>query len=176
MSENKQAHATKKTGMAMLFISFALGLGVLTLFFDSALSSRQNPNRNPESTLADDGSISVTLRRNPQGHYLVSGFINDARANFLLDTGATDVVMSEALAEQAGLERGYPTRAMTANGEVTVYSAVINSVQIGNITLNNVSSSINPAMQGSTVLLGMSALRHIEFTQRGDSLTLRYIP
>ena len=160
----------------MLFISFAFGLGVLTLFFDSALNSRQNPNRNPESTLASDGSISVSLQRNPQGHYLVTGYINSARANFLLDTGATDVVISEALAEAAGLERGYPTRAMTANGELTVYSTLIDTVQIGDITLNDVRSSINPAMQGDTVLLGMSALRHIEFTQRGDNLTLRYIP
>lgn len=160
----------------MLFVSFALGLGVLTLFFDSALSSRQNPNRNPDSTLADDGSITVTLQRNPQGHYLVTGLINEARANFLLDTGATDVVMSEELAAEAGLERGNPTRAMTANGEVTVYSALIDTVQIGNISLNDVRSSINPAMQGDIVLLGMSALRHIEFTQRGDSLTLRYVP
>lgn len=160
----------------MLFISFSLGLGVLTLFFDATLNARQNPNRHPESTLGNDGSITVTLQRNPQGHYLVSGLINNAEANFLLDTGATDVVMSEALAAEAGLERGYATRAMTANGEVTVYSANINTVQIGNITLQDVRSSINPAMQGDTVLLGMSALRHIEFTQRGDSLTLRYVP
>lgn len=160
----------------MLAISFALGLGVLTLFFDATLSARQNPNRNPESALGNDGSITVTLQRNPQGHYLVSGLINNADANFLLDTGATDVVMSESLATKAGLERGYATRAMTANGEVIVYSANIDTVQIGEITLRDVRSSINPVMQGDTVLLGMSALRHIEFTQRGDSLTLRYVP
>jgi len=47
---------------------------------------------------------------------------------------------------------------------------------IGAIVLRGVRASINPAMQGNTVLLGMSALQHIEFTQRGDSLTLRYIP
>lgn len=160
----------------MLFISFAFGMGVLTYFFDGLLSARDNPNRNPESQIGTDGSISVALRRNPQGHYLVSGRINGARANFLLDTGATDVVMSETLARQAGLERGQPTRAMTANGEVVVYSAFIDAVEIGGITLRDVRASINPAMRGDTVLLGMSALRHIEFTQRGDSLTLRYIP
>ncbi|HSG99608.1 MAG TPA: TIGR02281 family clan AA aspartic protease, partial [candidate division Zixibacteria bacterium] len=33
-----------------------------------------------------------------------------------------------------------------------------------------------PSMAGDTILLGMSALRQIEFTQRGDSLTLRQLP
>ena len=118
----------------------------------------------------------MELQRNPQGHYLVSGHINGAPANFLLDTGATDVVMSEQLARAAMLERGYPTRAMTANGEVVVYSALVDALEIGAIVLREVRASINPVMQGNTVLLGMSALQHIEFTQRGDSLTLRYIP
>jgi len=35
-----------------------------------------------------------------------------------------------------------------------------------------VRASINPAMQASQILLGMSALKQIEFIQRGDSLTL----
>lgn len=160
----------------MLFISLAFGLGAMTIFFDSLLSNRDNPNRDPISQTGSDGSVSVELLRNPQGHYLVSGFINGTPANFLLDTGATDVVMSEQLAKQAMLERGYPTRAMTANGEVVVYSASVDSLEIGGIELREVRASINPVMRGTTVLLGMSALQHIEFTQRGDSLTLRYIP
>jgi len=160
----------------MLVISLAFGLGVLTLFFDSLLGDRDNPNRDPISLTGSDGSVSVELLRNPQGHYLVSGLINGASANFLLDTGATDVVMSEQLAQQAMLARGFPTRAMTANGEVVVYSAIVDALAIGEIVLREVRASINPTMRGNTVLLGMSALQHIEFTQRGDSLTLRYIP
>ena len=176
MSGPEHSNATRRTGFMMLFISLAFGLGVLTLFFDSLLGDRDNPNRAPISQTDSDGSVSVELQRNPLGHYLVSGLINGAPANFLLDTGATDVVMSEQLARQAMLERGYPTRAMTANGEVVVYSALVDALEIGAIVLREVRASINPAMQGNTVLLGMSALQHIEFTQRGDSLTLRYIP
>jgi len=160
----------------MLFISLTIGLGALTLFFDSLLSNRDNPNRDPISQTGSDGSVSVELLRNPQGHYLVSGLIDGATANFLLDTGATDVVMSEQLAQQAKLERGFPIRAMTANGEVVVYSAIVDTLEIGGIVLREVPASINPAMRGNTVLLGMSALQHIELSQRGDSLTLRYIP
>ena len=86
------------------------------------------------------------------------------------------MVVPEELAAAVGMERGYPTRAATANGELVVYSAVIDQLQIADITLSDVRASINPAMYGNTVLLGMSALRHIEFTQRGSTLTLRYVP
>lgn len=176
MNGPEQVNPNRRTGFWMLFLSLAFGLGVLTLFFDSLISNRDNPNRDPISNIDSDGSVSVELLRNPQGHYLVSGLINGAPANFLLDTGATDVVMSEELAQQALLERGYPTRAMTANGEVVVYSAIVDALEIGAIVLREVRASINPAMSGNTVLLGMSALQHIEFIQRGDSLTLHYIP
>jgi aspartyl protease family protein len=160
----------------MLIISCVLGLGLLALFFDNVLERRANPNQNPVSTTGSDGSVEVELRRNQQGHYVAGGLVNDARAVFLLDTGATDVVLPEELALTAGLERGAPTRASTANGDVVVYSATIAKLQIGDILLTGVRASINPAMTGNTVLLGMSALRHVEFTQRGDQLTLRYIP
>lgn len=160
----------------MLIISCVLGLGLLTLFFDNVLERRENPNQNPVSTTDGDGSVRVELRRNAQGHYVASGFVNEARAVFLLDTGATDVVLPEELALMAGLVRGVPTRASTANGDVVVYSATLDELQIGGILLTDVRASINPAMTGNTVLLGMSALRHVEFTQRGDQLTLRYIP
>ncbi len=160
----------------MLIASFVLGLGLLTVFFDSMLGRRENPNQNPVSQIGSDGSVVVELQRNRQGHYVVNGEVEGEPAIFLLDTGATDVVLPEELAQSAGLERGFPTRATTANGELVVYSALISQLQIGEILLTDVRASINPAMHGNVVLLGMSALRHIEFTQRGDLLTLRYVP
>jgi len=176
MNAPQPSHPARRVGMTMLIACCVIGLGMLTLLFDGLLERRQNPNRNPDSQLGTDGSISVTLQRNPQGHYVVNGYIDGEAAIFLLDTGATDVVVPQELATAVGLERGYPTRAATANGELVVYSAVIDRLQIADITLSGVRASINPAMYGNTVLLGMSALRHIEFTQRGNTLTLRYLP
>lgn len=176
MSAPEQPHPTRPIGLSMLIASFVLGLGLLTMLFDSMLGRRENPNQNPVSQTGTDGSIVVELQRNRQGHYVVNGEVEGEPAIFLLDTGATDVVLPEELAQSAGLERGSPTRASTANGELVVYAATINELRIGDIELTDVRASINPAMYGNTVLLGMSALRHIEFTQRGDMLTLRYIP
>ena len=50
---------------------------------------------------------------------------------------------------------------------------VLDEVSLGGITLNRVRASINPNMPQGEVLLGMSFLKHVEFSQRGDTLTIR---
>lgn len=176
MTDQSPQNPGRFTGLGMLVASCVIGLGLLTLFFDDILGRQYNPNRRPASQLLVDGGAEVILQRNRQGHYVMTGRINDIRATFLLDTGATDVVISEALADRAGLPEGLPTQAMTANGVVTVYSTSVPVLEMGEIALYDVRASINPAMQNDTVLLGMSALRHVEFSQRGDTLTLRLLP
>ena len=86
------------------------------------------------------------------------------------------MVIPAGLARSAGLNQGYAGQAMTANGLVTVYSTRIDRLTLGAIELRDVRASINPAMDERTVLLGMSALRQIEFHQQGTRLTLRHMP
>lgn len=160
----------------MLMLSFVLGLGLLTYYFSGVLERRENPNQFLSSETASDGSITVNLLRNPQGHYVLDGQINGRTIRFLLDTGATDVVVPARLAQETGLVPEFATRASTANGIITVHSTNIATLNIGAITLNNIPASINPEMHTDTVLLGMSALRRLEFTQRGNQLTLRQLP
>jgi len=157
--------------MAMACI---LGMGLLTLFFSEAQEEQRNPNRSP-STLKNAQALEVTLERNRQGHYLVNGTINNRAAEFLLDTGATDVVIPAAMAAEYGLRRGAPSIASTANGNVTVYSTVLDQLKIGDITLYGVRASLNPGMPPSAILLGMSALKQVEFIQRDGTLTLRQL-
>lgn len=176
MTDSKQHRPGHRTGIGMLTASLALGLLMLTWFFDGMLARQTNPNTRPTTQMLTNGVLELELQRNRQGHYVLSGLINGAPATLLLDTGATDVVISADLASRAALTRGIATQAMTANGVVTVYNTRISELQMGDIRLYDVRASINPAMQGDMVLLGMSALRHIEFTQRGDTLTLRFLP
>ncbi len=157
----------------MIAIGFIFGLIVLSTFFGSVEKKRYNPNQNPVSNI-DGRQIEVSLKRNRQGHYVVTGEINNRPVDFLLDTGATDVVIPENMAAQLSLRKGRAGTAMTANGPVTVYDTMINQLKVGDIVLYNVPASINPGMQ-SGVLLGMSALSQVEFVQSGDSLTLRQI-
>jgi aspartyl protease family protein len=122
------------------------------------------------------GIREVVLEQNRKGHYVAGGKVNGVPVTFLLDTGATDVAVPESIALQAGLERGNASFAATANGIVTVYSTRINELVLGNIVLKDINASITTSMVGNTILLGMSALKQIEFTQRGTTLTLHHIP
>lgn len=160
----------------MLALFWLAVLGMLALLFETREKKLVNPNDRPTSAVLSDGLIEVVLQRNRKGHYLSGGFINNHKVTFLLDTGATDVVVPGKLAERIGLEAGARGYAITAAGTVPVSSTVLDRIQIGEIELYRVKATINPHMDGEGVLLGMSALRQVEFTQRGDKLTLRYLP
>ena len=166
----------RTAGKGMLILSFTIGLILLTMGFDTLLQEQINPNRNPESKELLSGIREVTLRRNPQGHYIADGTINGVPVTFLVDTGATDVAIPETIASQANLKKGIARIAATANGSVHVYATELNSLTLGNISLQNVSASITPTMFNNTILLGMSALKEIDFSQVGATLTLRQIP
>ncbi len=165
---------TQRFGQGMIALAFIIGIGLMTVFFSGVEQRQHNPNQRPETTTTNSAS-EVHLKRNRQGHYVVSGEINRRTVEFLLDTGATDVVVPESIAKKLNLKKGRAGRAITANGPVIVYGTSIDELTIGDITLYNVPASINPGMRSSSILLGMSALKQVEFIQRGDSLTLRQI-
>lgn len=160
----------------MLFASFALGLIALTYLFDGMLGRQSNPNQRPDSQETGSGIREVILMQNRQGHYVANGVINNLPVTFLLDTGATDVAIPARIAQQAALVPGVESRASTANGVVAVYATRIETLALGNIVLHDIVASITPSMTDDTILLGMSALRQIEFTQQGERLTLRQLP
>lgn len=167
-------HGSKRMGQGMIAAGFVLFLVLMTTFFDGFLDDSRNPNRNPASTINAFGETEVVLESNRQGQYVLTGSINNVATEFILDTGATDVVIPQGLAEASGLDFGYQSQAMTANGLVSIYSTVIDELRIGDIVLRDVRASINPAMHESMVLLGMSALGQVDFNQQGSQLTLRY--
>ncbi|MBT4160380.1 MAG: TIGR02281 family clan AA aspartic protease [Gammaproteobacteria bacterium] len=161
-----------RAGQGMMTIAVILGMAMLTWYFGGVEEKQRNPNADPQS-LIHLNSVEVPLKRNRLGHYLVNGIINGREVEFLLDTGATDVVVPETTAKRLGLAYGRRGQAMTANGAVTVYQTRIDELQIGEIKLYNITASINPAMSSGAILLGMSALGQIEFSQQGNTLTLR---
>ena len=166
----------KNIGQGMLIASFTLVLIALTLYFNDWLANQSNPNQNPNFSISNIGVREVVLERNRQGHYVANGQLNGIPVTFLLDTGATEVAIPSEVADKAGLNRGRAQQASTANGVVTVFSTEIDELRIGNIVLYDIDASITPSILGNTILLGMSALRQIEFTQRGSNLTLSQVP
>jgi len=164
---------TSRLGRGMTFAAWIIALGLLTLFFSNKLDNQRNPNQSVYSRIDDAGKPEVILKRNRFGHYVTTGMVNGQRVEFMLDTGASDVAIPAKLAQKLGLKRGAPVQYQTANGVVTAYRTTLESVAIGPMIIRNVPASINPGMSDMEILLGMSVLRYIEFTQRGDTLILR---
>ena len=164
----------QRIGRGMLYACWALVLGFLTWAADAWLDRQANPNTDPLVRTADDGATEVVLQRNRYGHYVASGEINGHPVQLMLDTGATDVAVPENLARRLRLQKLAPLRVSTANGYAAAWLTRIAEVRIGGIVLTDVRASINPGMNhDDSVLLGMSALKQVEFAQRGDRLVLR---
>jgi aspartyl protease family protein len=168
MSENPQ-----KLGKSMITFAWILALVIFTLFFNMLSNRQHNPNANLKTDIGENGARTVTLQRNRSGHYIASGQINDVDVQFLLDTGATVVSIPDRTAKKLGLKRGMAIEVSTANGVITAYSTEISKITLGNIELSDIRASINPQMEDEEILLGMSFLKHLEFTQRGDTLILK---
>ncbi|WP_158971038.1 TIGR02281 family clan AA aspartic protease [Paraglaciecola sp. L3A3] len=161
-----------KMGKGMLIMAWLIGLALLTFIFDEQLAKQFNPNSEPLSSSVS-GVTEVRLEQNRAGHYVSGGAINGQPVVFLLDTGATQVSVPMHLAEQLALEQGRASWVQTANGRVQVAQTNIQRLSIGDIQLNNVAAHLNPGMQSDQILLGMSALKQLEFSQKGDWLVLR---
>jgi aspartyl protease family protein len=161
-----------KMGKTMLVIAWIIGLGMLTLLFDQQLASQFNPNSTPISAV-NQGQQEVRLKQNRSGHYVTGGAINGQPVVFLLDTGATHVSVPMHLAEQLNLPKGRAFWVQTANGRVQVAQTQIDRLSIGDIQLNNVTANLNPGFKENEILLGMSALKQLEFSQKGQWLILR---
>ena len=163
---------TRSAAKWMFILAWVCLFGLLTLVFGDLLDDQANPNRAPTSIMRGE-QVEIRLEQNRQGHYVVSGAINSQPVVFLIDTGATSVAVPAHLADKLNLPRGRSGMASTANGRVRITFTEIASLSIGDITLNNVEANINPGMQSDQILLGMSALKQLEFTQRGKTLILR---
>lgn len=162
----------RRLGTVMMVLAWIAGLAVAAQWFAGVEERRRNPNQAPLS-LHTGTSVEVRLERNRAGHYLATGRINQQPVTFLLDTGATFVAVPADLAERLQLKRGRPIMVNTANGLTESWSTRIDTLQLGDIRLHGVSAGIVPGILGDEVLLGMSALKQLDFTQRGNELILR---
>lgn len=159
-------------GRGMLWIFWIGILAGGTWFFSGGEDRREHPNRNPESRVTDTFA-EVRLESNRAGHYLADGYIDGQAVTFLLDTGATAVVIPGDVADRIGLARGQRIPVQTASGRDHAFLTRIDSLELGSISLRNVDGAIAPGLE-NTVLLGMSALSRMEMNQRDGILILTH--
>lgn len=160
----------RRGGILMLMIAWVLLFAGAYWYFQLRLTHNANPNR-AEVLALQHGE--VRLQRNPDGHYLAQGEIDGQPVTFLVDTGATRVALSPGLAEKLALTRGPAVKVETANGATRAYQTRLQTVRLGTLEVHDVAALITPGLDSDTVLLGMSFLKQMEFTQRGSELTLK---
>lgn len=166
----------KKIGATMFTLMWLGIFVVLGLLFSGVLDRQINPNQGVQTLQLAGGTRELVLERNRQGHYVANGTINQQPVTFMLDTGATDVSIPSDIARRLGLKDGPKAIYNTANGPVEVSMTRLDQISLGDISLYDVRATINPGYRSNQILLGMSFLKHLEFTQRGNTLTLRQYP
>ena len=114
----------------------------------------------------------IVMAAGPGGHFSATGAINGKPVQFMVDTGATTVALSQAEANRIGLDwrRGRPGLSMTAGGPVPIYAINLTSVRVGDVELSNVAAVVLPA-EMPVVLLGNSFLNR--FAMRRDNDVMR---
>ncbi len=167
---NEPLQTQRRLGRGMIALAWIAVLGVVWLGFEEYLDRTYNPNRD---LVVREGATELVLKRNRFGHYVAPGTINGRAVTFLLDTGATQVSVPAHLGPALGLVPGAPMEVITANGRVTVRATVVDELDLGPFRVRGVRAHLNPGLHDDQLLLGMSVLRHLEFTQRGDTLILR---
>ena len=164
---------SRKIGLGMITVAWLMLFLMAGIAIEEWLQQRQNPNRQPDSFLGESGERRVILRANRAHQYLSRAQINGHTVTLLVDTGATDVVLPETLAQRLQLPVGASAYAITANGRVRIQRTTLEEIRLGSIVLRHVKASINPGMADDTpVLLGMSALSAIELRQQNGELHL----
>lgn len=122
---------------------------------------------------ADGAGQRIVLTADGQGHFMSSGLINGKTVQFMVDTGATNVILSEADAKRINLafDKGQRVGVSTANGQVVGHMLRLQSVKLGDVQVYDVPAIVLPQAM-PFVLLGNSFLTRFQMLRQNDQLTL----
>jgi aspartyl protease family protein len=119
------------------------------------------------------GGTKVVLTAGGGGHFLTMGQINGHATQFVVDTGATFVSMSEqdATLAKVNFRNGQRISMSTANGVVPGWRVKLNTVRVGDVTVYDVDAVVSAGSM-PFVLLGNSFLTRFQMTRTNDQMVL----
>jgi len=123
----------------------------------------------PRQAVFSDGSR-VEVPRAPDGHYYMTVLINGSPVRFVVDTGATDVVLTRKDARRVGIDPAklsYLNQARTANGVVETAPVRLKEMRVGDITDRDVRAFVNSGEMRES-LLGMGYLNRFDRIEFAD--------
>ena len=155
------------------------GITVLEVEHDNATIEREGRKEVLRLTAHYRGTpppvsqAAVVLPADGRGHFFAEGQVNGLPLRFLVDTGASMVVVPAADARRLGVDyvKAPKTRVLTAGGTISAYLVTLDRVKVGSIELNGIDGLV--VEEGAPIaLLGMSFLNRVEMRRDGDSMTL----
>lgn len=136
---------------AMIFIGGAAAVGLWN----------DINNSTPRGQMSLNGGDQIVVQRSGNGHYYLSADVNGAPVRFVVDTGATEIVLTQDDAARAGLDPenlAYLGRANTANGEVRTALVRLDEIRLGEAVDRKVQALVNQGQMDES-LLGMGYLQ-----------------
>ncbi len=166
--------AAKAAGLWVLIV-VVLGLGLTYRGEIGAIGERVLGEFLPHRG-ATLGAGEIRFSASSDGHFWVEARVDGTPIRFLVDTGASNIVLSPEDARRIGFDPAglrFTGFAETANGTVRTAAVRLGSIEIGPIRFDDLGASVNQAeMRGS--LLGMSFLERLSsFEIRDGALILR---
>ncbi len=158
------------------------GVKVISTAGDQAvveLAGKRQTLRVGEAPVSLSNSVSsgrgtrIVIPESGGGHFMTAGQINGRTVQFMVDTGATNVAMSVADAERAGInyKTGQPVRLSTANGETQGFRIKLNTVRVGDVEVYDVDAVVTPQAM-PFLLLGNSFLTRFQMKRENNLMTL----
>jgi len=118
-----------------------------------------------------EGDLKVPRHRD--GHFYVDGSVNGKPLTFMIDTGASGVVVSEEFARSAGLRGGEPATFNTANGPLRGQLVRGVPVSAGPFSVSATTVGVGLVGLGDYGLLGQSFLSRFDISISKKELVLR---
>jgi aspartyl protease family protein len=116
----------------------------------------------------------LVIQRARDGHFRAPGSVNGRPVEFMVDTGASLVVVSEAFARQAGLAPGEPTTFSTANGNMPGFIVRNVAVSVGPVQVSGIRIGVGLlGLEPDEALLGQNFLSRFDVLLSKDQMILR---
>lgn len=134
------------------------------------------PSR-PQSMIDAGGAKVMAIEKSASGHFEIDAVVNNAKISFMIDTGASGIILTLRDAEAAGINPAsltYSVPVSTANGMALAAPARIDDIVVGDIVRRDMSVLIPEQGRLDQSLLGMTFLNTLSgFSVERDRLTLR---